>query len=371
MESIYPDFDGDGEGTAIGTFPTWRFISVGRVPENELPKLCPWCESDQHVGNCRVNNAKAAAALTETKRFDAYKLYIPSGDEIGAMVIEPIRWVVEGILPEGITLFSAKPKAGKSWLALGLTLAVVNGGRILDLQADPGEALYLALEDGYRRIQNRLAMMGTPRPAGAYFPIDWPRLNKGGSDALDYWLNRHPRATLVTLDTFQLVRREQGRGNPYAEDYAAMVELRQVARAHPGVAFLCVHHNRKMLADDPFDMASGTNGLMGGADTQWALVKDSGRVVLHTKGRDISERSIALTFDPLKCLWLPAGPAEPYANAPAIGDAQTFIKIKGSTSVADLADYLQVSQDRARHILHRLIADGVVERNGWGRYDSK
>ena len=31
---------------------------------------------------------------------------------------EPIRWIVPGYLPEGLTVLAGAPKLGKSWLAL-------------------------------------------------------------------------------------------------------------------------------------------------------------------------------------------------------------------------------------------------------------
>jgi AAA domain len=35
--------------------------------------------------------------------------------------IEPLRWVVDGFVPEGLTLLAAKPKVGKSWLCIGVS----------------------------------------------------------------------------------------------------------------------------------------------------------------------------------------------------------------------------------------------------------
>src|SRR5215213_2069745 len=62
--------------------------------------------------------------------------------------IPPVRWVVPGILPEGVALLAGKPKLGKSWLALGLCVAVAAGGYALSTRpVAQGAALYLALED--------------------------------------------------------------------------------------------------------------------------------------------------------------------------------------------------------------------------------
>ena len=40
---------------------------------------------------------------------------------------KPIKWVVEGLLPQGLALLVAPPKYGKSWLMLDLCLSVASG----------------------------------------------------------------------------------------------------------------------------------------------------------------------------------------------------------------------------------------------------
>ncbi len=62
----------------------------------------------------------------------------------------PTRWMVPGLLPDGLTLLAGKPKMGKSWLALELAIAVATGGVALgQIPVEPGDVLYLALEDNW------------------------------------------------------------------------------------------------------------------------------------------------------------------------------------------------------------------------------
>ena len=51
---------------------------------------------------------------------------------------DPIQFFVDGLVPEGITLLAGLPKAGKSWLALDLAVAVSQGKPFLGKQ--PSEA---------------------------------------------------------------------------------------------------------------------------------------------------------------------------------------------------------------------------------------
>ena len=61
----------------------------------------------------------------------------------------PIRWIVPGIIREGLDLLSAVPKAGKSTMARGLALAVACGGKALgSISVEGGDVLLISLEDG-------------------------------------------------------------------------------------------------------------------------------------------------------------------------------------------------------------------------------
>jgi RecA-family ATPase len=71
--------------------------------------------------------------------------------------MEPTRWAVQGVLPEGVTLLAGKPKQGESWMALGLWEAIAAGGVAFGTRrVEKGETLYLALEGNERRMQKRI-----------------------------------------------------------------------------------------------------------------------------------------------------------------------------------------------------------------------
>jgi hypothetical protein len=77
--------------------------------------------------------------------------------ELMAKELPPMREVVPGVVPEGVTLFVGKPKMRKTLTALGLCVAVSTAGVAFGkIPVEREEALYLALEDNERRIQKRL-----------------------------------------------------------------------------------------------------------------------------------------------------------------------------------------------------------------------
>lgn len=60
---------------------------------------------------------------------------------------------------------------------------------------------------------------------------------------------------------------------------------------------MLVHHTRKQMADDKFDMISGTNGLMGAADGAFMLYKEKrtdSDAVLEVSGRDQQDQRLYL-----------------------------------------------------------------------------
>jgi RecA-family ATPase len=91
-------------------------------------------------------------AWTEESRLLAT---LRDGAWLDAQEFPPLAYAVPEIVPEGSVLLVAAPKCGKSWLALSMALAAAAGGRALGIKIPKRPVLYLALEDGDRRLQDR------------------------------------------------------------------------------------------------------------------------------------------------------------------------------------------------------------------------
>ena len=101
------------------------------------------------------------------------------------------RFAVDGLFPEGLAFMAGAPKLGKSWMALGLGVAIASGGRAFGtVPVVGGDVLYLALEDSPRRLQSRLrTLLGNDAPPERlHLETEWPRLDEGGTEKLDGWL---------------------------------------------------------------------------------------------------------------------------------------------------------------------------------------
>src|SRR5918994_641078 len=111
-----------------------------------------------------------------------------TGNELRHKVFPPVRWAIPEMLAEGVTLFGGREKMGKSWLALGLCIAVATGGCALgNKPVQQGESLYLSLEDNERRLQDRIIILTDEDTdlSRFHYRCKWSRAEDGGVDDLD------------------------------------------------------------------------------------------------------------------------------------------------------------------------------------------
>jgi hypothetical protein len=235
--------------------------------------------------------------------------------DLMAMHFDPPRWAVPGVIAQGFTLLCGRPKIGKSWLCLGLCLAIAYGGKALGrVQVEQGETLYLALEDTEETIQERAAMIGIENnnwPAGMHIAVNWARMGGGGLEDLIAWLTEHPDCRLVIIDTLGKIKPLQTRTRTlYDEDYQTGAALKAVAD-HFKIALVVIHHVRKASGDDVMDTVSATLGLTGAADATIIIGRGRGTAdaTLSLTGRRVREQSLAMTFDPATVTWAVVGDA--------------------------------------------------------------
>jgi len=291
--------------------------------------------------------------------------------ELEHQCFPPIHWVLPDTMPEGLTLLIGKPKLGKSWFALDVAIAVARGGECLGRDCDPGSVLYLALEDNARRMQRRMRKIVEDGgwPARLSLVHEAPRLDQGGLEAIEDWLDRHPDARLVIVDTLGAVKPpSRASDGVHASDYAALRGLHGIANQR-GVGVMVVHHARKADADDPFDSVSGSTGLTGAADTTLILTRrdHDGGVVLYGRGRDLEEIERAIEFDADTCRWRDLGdPAEAYASDTR---QAIFAAIRGGHETPkEIEEATGMEGATIRQQLQRMSRVGDVRKVERGRY---
>ena len=224
------------------------------------------------------------------------RLQTIDADTLQSTAYEPVSFVVDDLLPQGLHLLAGAPKIGKSWLALWLCLCAAQGKPLWTFATRPCEVLYLCLEDSFQRIQSRLFDLTEDAPPTLHFAVMSQQLHNGLVEQIEQFLKEHPQTRLIVIDTLQRIRTGGNDANPYASDYRDIGVLKALADKHR-IAILLVHHLRKELADDVFSRISGTTAISGAVDSSFTLIEDkrgSGKAKLSCIGRDIEYRELTL-----------------------------------------------------------------------------
>ena len=147
------------------------------------------------------------------------KIKTVDGQTLLDMRLPQIRFVVDGLLPQGLHILAGAAKTGKSWLLLLLSLRVAQGKPFWNLQTEKGTVLSLFLEDSLNRIQQRLMDLTEDAPDNLHFATLSKSLSDGLCEQIEGFITEHPDTNLVIIDTLQKVRENSGESNLYATDY--------------------------------------------------------------------------------------------------------------------------------------------------------
>ena len=240
------------------------------------------------------------------------------------------------------------------------------------IEVPRGPALYLALEDTKKRLQDRVRKLqgGDPIPAGVTLATAWPRFDMGGIIKLERWLKANAGARLVVIDVLAKVRQPRSKhGDIYAEDYAVMSPLKDLAdRYH--CAIVVIHHTRKATAEDVFDEIRDSSGLTGACDAVMVLQRARGESdgTLHLTGRDVEEKAFGLGFDSDTCLWVMQGDAEDVKQSRERADVLRALRELGPSGPSDIAAFLEGNPVNVRSMLVKMVAAGQIRSPTRGIY---
>lgn len=304
--------------------------------------------------------------------------------EVLSTTYPPIGSTVPGIIHEGLTLLVAAPKICKSWFVLGLAVACVTGGYTLgSVRVEQRPVLYLALEDGHRRLKSRLNKLGIYEPAPEYYKFCLV-VDLGPSIVqmmIGEFLKEHgAQKPLIILDTLGRARGVHAGNDAYGKDYNDVPRLKWCVDEYPGSSLMVVHHtNKRGGGEDFLGAISGTQGLAGAADSTLVIRRDrgQGQARLQVMSREVQEGEYAIRFDNGQWFLMGATLEEAVAAAiqsgqvGALGDVQTrilehFNKYPEPQSTDHAASAL--NEDKVGHYLRRLNESGKLQRSRRGKF---
>lgn len=240
----------------------------------------------------RMNNPNYLHTLTVTALLDkVYRVNPP---------------LIHNFLNAGTYLLVGAPKTGKSFLMAQVGYHVSAGLPLWGYEVKKRTVLYLALEDGYDRLQKRLVrMFGTTGADNYHLATLAGQLGISLEGQLTDFIREHPETGLVIIDTLQKIRNASGENYSYAKDYESVAAMKKISDEY-GICLILVHHTRKQSSEDPFDTISGTNGLLGAADGALVLKKDKRidtQITVDITGRDQQDQVLYLEKDKERLIW--------------------------------------------------------------------
>ena len=216
--------------------------------------------------------------------------------------------LIEHMLPpEGTLLFCGSSKIGKSWLALDMGLHICKGEKFWGYDVRKAAVLYICLEDGELRLQNRMFKIGEEDQKDFYYATEIASTEEDIIKQLDEQMEKHPEIGLIIIDSLTALRAKLAvvNNNAFIDDYRILNAFHHFTDNHH-ITLLIVHHVRKMRSEDPFDDIAGTNGLSAAADGSFVFRKEKftdDEVKLYAKCRDTGQHMWTIRLDEETCIW--------------------------------------------------------------------
>ncbi|MDW8293623.1 MAG: AAA family ATPase [Anaerolineae bacterium] len=280
----------------------------------------------------------------------------------------PLVYDVDGIVVHG-TLFmlAGRPKSGKSWLLLQLARAIDEEREWLGAPTyRHGRLLYIALEDGERRVWERIHAMAW-KPQHADFLFDLPPLAEGGREAITYYASQY---SVIILDTLRAALGATDENNN-TEISTVLIPLARDIHER-GSTLIVSHHTGKSYSEEyTFESIRGASAIRGSYDGGAVLVRPHGerRATLYCESRDLETRDLSLEWCGPKEGWTLLGSHDEIRMRELLEALNAF---GGEATAAQVASVLGVGEDRARQRLRAAVNAGMLrvaqqETNGRGR----
>jgi hypothetical protein len=280
------------------------------------------------------------------------------GDLLSRPVV-PVDWILrERLVAGSVSIVASKPKCGKSTLARNLALAVARGESFLGWPVNQGAVLYLALEE---RVEDVAADF---RAMGATGGEDIQFADAGTVHDVVAILRDKKPVLLVVDPLFRLVRVQDG--NAYAETYAALGPLIDVAR-ETGTHILCLHHSSKLAKAEAIDAPIGSTALGGAVSTLIVMRRTESYRTLQTVqriGTDLPET--VLRFDPLTRR-LSLGNLRTGFEIANISEAILRALADKSMTEPEIDGAIEGRTTVKRRALRELTGNGRIARSGSGK----
>jgi hypothetical protein len=214
---------------------------------------------------------------------------IEAEDALNVMNKAPnkIDWLVEGLVPaKGLTLVSAKPKAGKSTVVTQMLVDVAEERPFLGaFPTKSVDSLYLCLEGPEHYAGMRFRELGYSGNRGK-IQVSRQRMADDldtSLKALRSFLDATSTIGLMIVDTLPKLLRLAD-SDKYDATVKAMENLEALAKSH-SLQIVCVTHLKKRAGDETGDAVMGSTAHRGASDTNILITREGNQRIISTEQR--------------------------------------------------------------------------------------
>lgn len=301
-------------------------------------------KENEKSGGMTMDKGKETVNVTKTDKEKQQGFTVERASDIQKSEDTQQEYVIDGLLPPGVTLLAAPRKQCKSWFALDVALCIARGEEFWGRKTKQGKVLMFALEDTRARMRERMNKQldydDAPDDLLITYKIDCSRSEF--NEYLDDYLSKNSGIELVIIDVLQKIRSDKKTNQTeYGHDYQDIGELKRIADEHD-IPFLVITHTKKAQDKrDRLNDISGGVGVTGAADTILMICGDrdiNKEKTLYITGRDVPEEELKIKFDTNCCKWKYIGPKEEfnigndkevYSSSPIVKTVKALIEKDG------------------------------------------
>lgn len=337
---------------------------VNRVIEtNEIDRLIKFCREKhgviEHVANWKDN--------------------LIAGDKLKNKNFPPIKWAVDGVIPEGLTVLAGDPKAGKSLMAIDICDAISSGGDAFGkCRCVEGESLYVSLEDPQRRVKERLLQRGSK------FSNKFKLVTKGISELgkefykqMDEILIIMPELRCVVIDTMSFIIPKKPSGLSDYDHYYKCLDPLHTWSIDNHVSVILITHTTKSQGvdgDNPFSRIIGSVAIQGTADAMILLSRNHAKILggdeiadgfLTISGREVGQEKYALNFDEELLTWVIRGELRPEDTGLPLNYfiiLQIMPQDGSGVTAAEIIKETGKNRNTINSCLRRMVNKGLIEK---------
>ena len=334
-------------------------LSVDVLDYDGLVAFGKWCEENQN-----------GTEPTPEKPTDKTVFRFESGHDLMNEVIQPPKWFVPNLIPQGLTLLSGPSKIGKSLMALNMAIAIAEGGVALQEIGilEPRKVAYLALEDPKDIIKERLEVMCPEGvPDNFMYKTDFGGLNFGekGLEVLEECIEAQGIEFLI-VDTWARVRPQalSNKGSSYDIDMDIIPPIQKIAHRREMGIMLVTHNNKGFDADNPTNAVQGSMGVQGSSDSILVLRRSQHATIMHITGKRLVTTDYAVNLEGL--LWRIEGNADEFNLHMEQREIIGYLRDAGEKGLRQkaLIELTRRDQGNVSRSLMAMLEKGVIKRHG-------